>query len=222
MDRVSVFEKHADEYDHWFDENEQIYQAEVDALRRFVPTTGLGIEIGAGTGRFSIPFGIRIGVEPSRSMAQIAKARNISICQAIGEYLPFRDNQFDFALLVTVICFVRDVAELLREVARVIKAGGKVIIGFIDRDSTLGQLYESRKDTDKFYQEAHFYSTQEIATLVRQVGFRELQFCQTIFGLPSNDATAYQVRDGYGEGAFVAIGAIKLNGADILLSACTV
>lgn len=213
MDGVSVFEKHADEYDRWFDENEQIYQAEVSALRRFVPTTGFGIEIGAGTGRFSIPFGIRIGVEPSRSMAQIAKARNISICQAIGEYLPFRDNQFAFALLVTVICFVKDVPKLLREVARVIKVGGKVIIGFIDRDSTLGQLYESRKDTDKFYKEAYFYSAQEIAALVRQVGFRELQFCQTIFGLPSNDTTAYQVRDGYGEGAFVAISAIKANDA---------
>lgn len=213
MDGISVFEKHADEYDRWFDENEQTYQAEVSALRRFVPTTGFGIEIGAGTGRFSIPFGIQIGVEPSRSMAQIAKTRNISTCQAIGEYLPFRDNQFDFALLVTVICFVKDVAKLLHEVARVIKLGGKVIIGFIDRDSTLGQLYESRKDTDKFYKEAHFYSVPEIATLVCQVGFGEVQFCQTIFGLPSNSTTAYQVHDGYGEGAFVALSAIKLNGA---------
>ncbi|MDI6808674.1 MAG: hypothetical protein QME66_06810 [Candidatus Eisenbacteria bacterium] len=29
MDRITVFDKHADEYDRWFDENEQVYQAEV-------------------------------------------------------------------------------------------------------------------------------------------------------------------------------------------------
>lgn len=212
MDGISVFERHADEYDRWFDENEQSYQAEVSALRRLVPAAGFGIEIGAGTGRFSVPFGIRIGVEPSKNMAQIAKARNIAICRAAGEHLPFCDNQFDFVLLVTVICFVKDVARLLREIKRVIKVGGEIIIGFIDRESALGRLYESRKDTDKFYKEAHFYSVPEVAALVHEMGFGELRFCQTIFGLPNDDETAYEVRDGYGEGAFVAIRATKLNG----------
>jgi len=73
MDGVAVFDKHADEYDRWFDENQQIYQAEVNALRRFIPKTGLGVEVGVGTGRFSTPFGIRIGVEPSRNMGTCAR-----------------------------------------------------------------------------------------------------------------------------------------------------
>jgi SAM-dependent methyltransferase len=211
MDGVTAFDKHAGEYDRWFDENRQIYQAEINALQRLIPQTGTGIEVGVGTGRFSIPFGIRIGIEPSRNMAQIARTRNIAVCQAVGEDLPFDDNQFDFALLVTVVCFVKDVAQLLQETRRVIKAGGKVIIGFIDKDSMLGQVYESRKDTDEFYKEARFYSSPEIAALVRQVGFGELQFCQTIVGLPNNSVPVYQVRDGYGEGAFVAVSATKLN-----------
>lgn len=211
MDEVTAFEKHADEYDRWFDENEQIYQAEVHALQRLIPQTGLGVEVGVGTGRFSTPFGIRMGIEPSRNMAQIAKARNIAVCRSVGELLPFGDNQFDFAMLVTVVCFVKDVAQLLHEARRVIKVGGKVIIGFIDKDSTLGQLYESRKDTNRFYERAHFYSVPEIVTLTSQVGFGELRFCQTIIGLPTNSVTAYQVCDGYGEGAFVVVNATKLN-----------
>jgi len=215
MDGVAVFDRYADEYDRWFDENQQIYQAEVNALRRFVPETGLGVEIGVGTGRFSTPFGIRIGVEPSRNMAQIAKTRNILVCQAIGERLPFRDGQFDFALLVTVVCFVKDVATLLQEVRRVIEVGGKVIIGFIDKDSALGQLYESRKDADKFFKEAHFYSAPEIVAFVRQAGFGELQICQTIIGFPNNSATAYRVYAGYGEGAFVVVSATKLIGGKV-------
>jgi len=213
MDGIAVFDRYADEYDRWFDENQQIYQAEVNALRRFVPETGLGVEIGVGTGRFSIPFGIRIGVEPSRTMAQIAKTRNILVCQAIGERLPFRDSQFDFALLVTVVCFVKDVVPLLLEARRVIKVGGKVIIAFIDKDSALGKLYESLKDTNKFYKVAYFYSVPEIVAFVRQVGLGELQICQTLIGFPKNNsATAYQVYAGYGEGAFVAVSATKLIG----------
>jgi len=48
VDGVTAFDKHADEYDRWFDENKQIYQAEVNALQRLVPQTGFGIEVGVG------------------------------------------------------------------------------------------------------------------------------------------------------------------------------
>jgi len=207
----TVFDQHAGDYDRWFDENQPAYQAEVNAMRRLISQTGFGLEVGVGTGRFSIPFGIRVGVEPSRSMAQIARLRDIAVCQAVGEQLPFRGGQFDFALLVTVVCFVKDVAQLLREARRVVKVGGKVITAFIDKDSALGQLYESRKAANRFYKDAHFYSAPEIISLVQRVGLGELRFCQTIMGLPNNNATSYQVHDGYGAGAFVAVSATKLN-----------
>lgn len=45
-------------------------------------------------------------MEPSRAMAEIAHQRGIRVVQAPGERLPFRTEQFDFALLLTVICFV--------------------------------------------------------------------------------------------------------------------
>ena len=211
MHGVALFDKYADEYDRWFDANERIYQAEVNALRKLVPRSGFGVEIGVGTGRFSVPFGIRIGIDPARSMAQIAKARDISVCQALGECLPFSDCQFDFALLVTVICFVSNVTALLREARRVLKPGGQVVVGFIDRNSALGQLYESRKDTDKFYREAHFHIVREIADRVAEAGFDARSFSQTLFGIPGDKASAYQVRDGYGEGAFVVLSAVESN-----------
>ncbi|MGC8817765.1 MAG: class I SAM-dependent methyltransferase, partial [Candidatus Hadarchaeum sp.] len=106
MNEVSVFDQYAGEFDWWFEEHPQIYQAELSALRRMVPRAGFGVEIGVGTGRFAVPLGIRIGVEPSRAMARIAKARGIIVVQGVAEQLPFPDHQFDFAVLVTVICFV--------------------------------------------------------------------------------------------------------------------
>lgn len=207
MNEVRVFDQRAAEYDRWFDEHTQSYQAEINALRHLLPATGLGVEIGAGTGRFSVPFGIRIGVEPARGMAQFAQRRGMLVCRALGEQLPFRDQHFDFALLITVVCFVPDVVALLREAKRIVKTGGKVIVGFIDKESALGKVYQSIKESDPFYKEAYFYSVPEMIGFLYQVELGELQFRQTIFGLPSDDPALYQVRDGYGEGAFVVISA---------------
>jgi ubiquinone/menaquinone biosynthesis C-methylase UbiE len=179
-------------------------------VRRFIPPAGLGIEVGVGSGRFSVPFGIKLGVEPSPRMAQFAHSRGISVCQAVGERLPFSDRQFDFALMVTVICFVADVSELLRETRRVLKTGGRLILGFIDRQSTLGQLYESRKETDQFYWQARFYSVAQVAHYTRQAGFNRLEYCQTVFGLPIKTSQVDPVGTGYGEGAFVVLSAEKL------------
>ena len=204
---MTSFNDNAEEYDRWFDRNTQIYQTEIEALRRFVPNKGFGLEIGVGTGRFSIPLGIAIGVDPAAAMARIAKTKNVSVVLAEGEHLPFREGQFDFALMVTVICFVKNVPQLLREARRVLKKGGRIVIGFVDRESVLGRLYESRKDTRKFYQEAHFFSVPEVTAMVQKAGFAEIYFGQAIFGLPGNDVAAGQVRDGYGEGAFVVLSA---------------
>ncbi len=204
-----VFDQHAPEYDHWFDEHGPLYQSEVNALRRFVPRTGRGIEIGAGTGRFSVPFGIRLGVEPSRAMARLALQRGLAICQARGEQLPFQTGWFDFALLVTVICFVNSVPMLLRETRRVLKPQGRIILGFIDRNSALGRVYQARQAHDKFYQAAHFHSVAEVIDWIQQAGFGAMQFCQTIFGIPGDASTIKPVRDGWGEGAFVVLSAKK-------------
>lgn len=211
MNAVTVFDEHAQEYDRWFDENVRLYQNEVDAVRRFIPRIGDGIEIGVGTGRFAIPCGIRIGINPSASMTRIAKHRGMTVCRALGERLPFRNDQFDFVLLVTVICFVDNPSTLLREACRVLKPSGRIIIGFIDRNSNLGRLYESHKDSDKFYRHARFNSVEQVVDCARQARFATLEFCQTIFGIPGENLENDQVREGFGEGAFVVLSGKKDN-----------
>lgn len=205
MNAVTVFDEYAPDYDRWFDENARVYQSEVEVVRRVIPATGNGIEIGVGTGRFAAPCGIQIGIDPSESMARIAKRRGVAVCRALGERLPFRNDQFDFALLVTVICFVDDPCALFDEARRVLKPGGQIIIGFIDRNSDLGRLYESRQDSNKFYRHARFYAVAQVAGWTHQAGFDGLEFCQTIFDFPRKT----KVCDGYGEGAFVVIRADK-------------
>lgn len=88
---MNVFEEAAVEYDEWFEIHKWVYQSEVAAVRKFIPETGEGIEIGVGvgTGRFSIPFGIKVGVEPARAMAEIARKKGITVYDAKAEHLPF-------------------------------------------------------------------------------------------------------------------------------------
>ena len=206
MPVVTVFEQHAQHYDDWFDGHESVYQAEVAALRKFVPVTGMGIEVGVGTGRFAAPLGVEFGLDPSRRMLQVARRRGLRVCQAVGERLPVRDAQFDLVLLVTVICFVDDVPTLFRELRRVLKRDGQLVIGFINRDSELGRSYESRKEASMFYRDARFYSVTEVADWVKEAGFGSLRFCETLFGGPTEfSARGLEVREDYSDGAFVVL-----------------
>lgn len=208
MPVVNVFDQQAQQYDDWFDAHEPVYQAELAALRTFVPATGLSIEVGVGTGRFALPLGIQFGLDPSRTMLQTARRRGIQVCQAIGERMPFHNRQFDLVLLVTVICFVDDVPALFRELRRVLKTDGQLIIGFINRESARGRLYEARKDASTFYRDARFYSVADVADWVKAAGFGSLRFCQTLFGNPGESATKdLEIRDGSRDGAFVVLSA---------------
>ena len=202
---ITVFDRFAREYDDWFVENSFAYLSEVEAIRRFIPDTGLGVEIGAGTGRFSIPFGIKIGIEPAKGMARIAQSRGLHMIRALAEDLPFKDESIDYILMVTVICFLTDLPTAIKEIRRVLKPEGHLIIGFIDRKSRLGRNYESMKDSSRFYKWATFYSVSQVMDVLTAVGFSDFQVCQTIFTNPRDMVRCDPVREGHGEGGFVVL-----------------
>jgi len=206
---VYIFDDAALEYDSWFEQNKFAYQSEVEAVRRFIPKAGLGIEIGTGTGRFSTPFNIPIGVEPSRAMANIASARGITVHNAKVEDLPFCKEYFDFVLMVTTLCFIEEPIQALKEIHRILINDGQLIIGIIDKETELGKIYETKKSTNKFYREAKFYSTQEIIDFLKSNDFYKIQTCQTIFSNPEKMTSPDIVKNGFGEGAFVVINSFK-------------
>ena len=209
MKKIAPFEKHAKEYDAWFDENELVYLSELEAVKSMLPDSGTGIEIGVGTGRFAAPLGIKLGLEPSKSMASLARKRGIEVVEGMAESLPFEDSSFDFVLMVTVICFLDDVGKALSEAYRVLKPGGCIIIAFIDKNSPIGKMYEHRKNEDVFYKEATFYSVDEVSDLLQQAGFKNLSFCQTVFQEETKPGEVQKPQPGYGKGSFVVVRAEK-------------
>jgi SAM-dependent methyltransferase len=206
MTNPSAFDGQATEYDTWFDKHNDLYRAELEAVRSLVPIAGKGVEIGVGTGRFALPLGISLGVEPAREMAEMARRRGMDVREGVAEALPFGDNGFDYAVMVTVVCFLDDVAKAFHEAWRILKSGGVLVIGFIDRESELGRIYEQKKERSVFYRSATFYSVSDLTALLRQAGFAEFAYRQTLF--PDGPA-ALTVREGFGDGGFVAIGAHK-------------
>ncbi len=209
MAKAKPFEEYSSQYENWFTLYGFAYESELEAVRRQLPRSEAGIEIGVGSGRFAAPLGIELGLEPSANMSKIAQERGINIVRGIAEAIPFRDSTFDFALMVTTICFVDDLMAALKELYRILKPGGYLINAFVDRDSPIGRLYERNKKTNVFYQYAVFYSAGEIASALEKTGFEDLTFSQTLFRSLSGLDRAELAKAGYGEGSFVTIKARK-------------
>jgi ubiquinone/menaquinone biosynthesis C-methylase UbiE len=207
MNRDNVFENYAEEYDEWFNVHPSVYQAELRAIKMLLPQSGKGVEIGVGTGRFAVPLGITIGVEPSEAMAAIAKNRGITIYEAKAENLPLGDNAFDFVLLITTICFLENPLQALKEIRRILRPAGKIIIGMLDNNSPLGREYESKKKSSKFYRHATFFSVNQVVAWLKQFGYGHIQMIQTIVNKPKDIKGIEPVKEGYGEGLFVVISA---------------
>ena len=209
MAKIEPFEKFAYRYEDWFEKNKFVYKSELLAVREQLPESGEGIEIGVGSGRFAGPLGIKIGIEPSGEMRKIAQGKGIKVVDGIAEALPFDNSQFEFALMVTTICFLDDIETAFRETYRVLKPGGCLIVGFIDKNSPIGKLYQQHKKNSVFYRVAIFYSVDEVISYLKKANFKDFNFNQTIFHNLTQIRDIEPVKEGYGEGSFVVIKAIR-------------
>jgi SAM-dependent methyltransferase len=209
MPRITPFENHASQYEAWFANNPLVYQAELNAVHSLLPPAGFGIEIGAGTGRFASRLGVTIGLEPSPRMRAVATQRGIKVLSGVAEKLPLRSAIFDFALMVTTVCFLDNPHQAFREVYRILKKDGCFLVAFVDRKSPLGQLYEANKGKSVFYRDATFYSTDEVLEMMEYTGFSRLTCQQTIFHGLAETRPDEPVLPGYGKGSFVVLRGTK-------------
>jgi SAM-dependent methyltransferase len=205
MPRTAPFETYHHRYDDWFVRHAAAYQSELLAVRAQLPWQGLGLSIGVGTGRFAAPLGVQIGIDPAHEVLAYAANRGVSVVQAIAETLPFSNHAFDYALCVTTICFVDNASAMLQEVYRVLKPGGVLAIGFIDRTSTLGQHYLAHQAENVFYRDATFFSAEEVEQLLHDTGFTEQVWVQTLSKPLEEIREIEPLSAGYGQGAFVVV-----------------
>jgi len=178
----SVFEDHAVDYDRWFDEHGEVYAVQVKMLRTALPDHGIGLEIGVGSGRFAVPSGIRCGIDPSRGLIRIARQRGIEVVRGEGEHLPYRAGVFDYVLMMTVICFLDDAVAVFSEVNRVLRPGGMLIVGFIEKGGEIFRQYRHESVKGRFLQYATFRTVEEVTGFFSEAGFASVSVIERTRG----------------------------------------
>jgi ubiquinone/menaquinone biosynthesis C-methylase UbiE len=200
---MNIFDQYSTKYDAWYDRNRCAYLSELAALKKAIPRGGLGLEIGVGTGRFAPPLGIAVGIDPSKNMIRIAEQRGVDARLGFGERLPFKNSTFDYVAIIIALCFVQNPQKVLNESKRVLKGKGKLVLGIIDKDSSLGRFYKKKKSV--FYKQANFFSVGEVTELLKAIGFDRFYYHQTLFKSPYELRSVEEVRKGFGKGAFAVI-----------------
>lgn len=205
------FNEHVAEYEEWYEKYPFVFQSEVEAIRELLPSGNNihGIEVGLGTGRFAKELGIKEGIEPAPNMRTLALKKGLEVISAEAEHLPYEDMRFDFVLMAFCISYFEDLPVAFSEAKRVLKNGGAFIVGFIDKDSLIGKQYEQRKSESIFYRQANFYSVKKITAELKQLGFKNINYSQTLFHELDQIKEFEPAKPGFGKGSFVLIKAIK-------------
>ncbi len=158
-----------------------------------VPPDSRVLEIGAGTGlNFAhYPHGTRgVASELSGEMLKIAATKanrpaGVHLLQANAHALPFPDNAFDAAFCTLVFCSVPDPVRGLREIHRVLRDGGKLImLEHVRPTGALGLFFDAiSKITVPLFDD---YFNRETAANVTAAGFhlqRVEQHTRAIFNI---------------------------------------
>jgi SAM-dependent methyltransferase len=185
--KIRVFDSLAWAYDAWFEEEGGlIFASEVEALRQALPLLPKPwIEVGVGSGRFAQALGIDIGLDPSSELLKIARNRGVRVLLGRGEEAPFKEGYFGAIFFIVTLCFVDSPERILSEAARLLKTGGKVILGMVFRENPWGQLYQAKKEMGHhFYRYAMFYTYAEVDLLLKQTGFSIEKVASTLFQNP--------------------------------------
>lgn len=168
---MAIFDNEAKSYDSWYDTKLGDFVDRVErkcAFDLFLPFEGKKIlDIGCGTGNYSIrlaELGYEVvGIDISDEMLDIARGKakeknlNIKFYNMDIYDLKFDDGEFDGAFSMAAFEFVEDTERALSEIFRVVKIGGQILIGTINKDSSWGELYLSEDlQRNSVFKYAHF------------------------------------------------------------------
>ena len=97
----------------------------------------LVLDVGCGNGAVTKDIcshtnGMVIAIDSSRRMIKIVRKmlvglKNIQLCLGDAHSLPFKENTFDIAICNLLLMWVKDPQQVVNEMARVVKKGGKVV-----------------------------------------------------------------------------------------------
>lgn len=102
------------------------------------------LDIGCGNGMFTAPLAGKhqvVGVDVSTNMLRLAKMNLHRPVNALAEALPFADNSFDAVLCIEMFQCVDNGNEIVKEMARVLKPGGKLVVQTLNKSSLIRRAH---------------------------------------------------------------------------------
>jgi SAM-dependent methyltransferase len=197
---ASPFDDLAEEYDAWFDkEGGLIFSIEVQAFRELLPFLPKPwLEIGVGSGRFAQALGVETGIDPSARLGEIAARRGINVFYGEGEQALFDEESFGTVFIIVTICFVDSPLDVLKEANRILKPGGKIVLGLVLEESPWAKFYQLKKaEGHRFYKYATFYKRDDVVALATRAGFVNERIVSTLFQAPGEVHDAEEPKEGY-------------------------
>ncbi len=147
------------------------------------PPAGLRIlDVGCGDAALAVALAERgaivTGVDADPRMLAAGRARaeasgvTVRLLQGDIRALPFADGSVDMVLAVTVLCFMDDAAPAVREMGRVLRPGGRLVIGELGRWS----LWAAKRRVSgwlgsRVWRRATFRTARMLKALVTDAGF---------------------------------------------------
>lgn len=151
------------------------------AIRALLPPEWVVADLGCGTGPVAAevaPWVERvIGVDQSAAMLKAAAKRvaglsNVELRQGFLEALPIADGECDAAMLLLALSYVGEPVGVLREMARILRAGGRAVIVDLlrhDRDDFRVQMRQQNLG----------FEEEQLIALLREAGFSSVT-CQAL------------------------------------------
>jgi len=149
-----------------------------DALMAFVGRgAGEALEVGCGEGRVSRALkacGYRVTAsDPVRALVDAAREAGSADEYAVasGSDLPFADARFDLVMAYNVLMDVDDVAGTVKEIRRVLRPGGVLVISIVHPFSDRGR-FASREVDSPFVVQGSYFGSKRFEDTTERNGLR--------------------------------------------------
>ena len=183
------FNRIAGEYDDFYgtELGRRIDQVEKRLVEQYLSRLeGKGmLEVGCGTGHWTAFFrerGFEItAVDIAVEMLRVAEGKElegVDFRLQDAQQLEFGDGTVENVAAITSIEFVEDRRRALDEIQRVLKPGGRVLIGCLNLNSAIGRS----KEESEIYRNARFFTPESLTEVLSGFGAPQVDACAVLEG----------------------------------------